>query len=344
MIPIAERKRAAHDRLLDAAVKIVAAIFEQRARRGVERVPAIPILGHWQGSRGVSFSQAKIGWRDPTAAAHQQRVMDDVLELANVAGPAVPLQALRSLRIQVDLAQSQPLPVDVEEVFGQRLDVAGPIAQRRQRQDRDLEPVVQVLAEAPGADGIRQIDVRGSDQPHVDRDRCPAAHADHLVLLQHAQQLDLHRDRKIADLVEEQRSSVGGLEPTGLRAERPGERALLVAEQLTLYQRRRQCGAIDGHEGAAPASAQAMQVARNDLLAGTGLADDQGRRVAGGDALQALEESARQRILEHQGLRANAEGHPRGIGQGQNRHAASHLLYETYIYNKILAARSLAVA
>src|SRR4029078_3005184 len=75
------------------------------------------------------------------------------------------------------------------------------------------------------------------DQADVDLDGLEAADALELALLDRAQELDLHLDRDLADLVEEQRAAVGELEPAGLARRRAGERALLVAEQLGLHQR-----------------------------------------------------------------------------------------------------------
>jgi hypothetical protein len=54
------------------------------------------------------------------------------------------------------------------------------------------------------------------------------------LLLERAQQLHLHLDRDLADLVEEERALVGELEAPGLAADRAGEGALLVAEELAL--------------------------------------------------------------------------------------------------------------
>ena len=48
-----------------------------------------------------------------------------------------------------------------------------------------------------------------------------AADARELALLEHAQELGLHRQRQLADLVEEQRAAVGGLEQADLRSRAP---------------------------------------------------------------------------------------------------------------------------
>ena len=84
----------------------------------------------------------------------------------------------------------------------------------------DVEPVVEVLAEVARRDLLLEVAVGRGDQAHVDLDRLDAADALELALLERAQQLHLHLDRDLADLVEEQRAAVGQLEAAGL-ARRP---------------------------------------------------------------------------------------------------------------------------
>ena len=52
----------------------------------------------------------------------------------------------------------------------------------------------------------------GGDDAHVAADRRVIADALEHALLQHAQQLHLHRQAHVADLVEEQRAALGDLE------------------------------------------------------------------------------------------------------------------------------------
>ena len=68
------------------------------------------------------------------------------------------------------------------------------------------QPVVEILAEAPGLDLRLQVAVGGGDEAHVDPGGLDAAHPLELALLERAQQLHLHLDRDLADLVEEQRA------------------------------------------------------------------------------------------------------------------------------------------
>ena len=83
---------------------------------------------------------------------------------------------------------------------------------------------------------------------HVDRHGARAAEPLDGPVLQHAQQLHLHRQRHVVDVVEEDRAAVGQLEAAGPILDRAGERAALVAEQLRLDQRFREERAADRDE------------------------------------------------------------------------------------------------
>ena len=106
-----------------------------------------------------------------------------------------------------------------------------------------------------------------------------AADAEEHPGLEHAQQLHLAVGLHLADLVEEERAAVGQLDEPGLGADRAGERALLVAEQLGLEHLARQGAAVDRHEGPLGARRALVDGARHQLLAGAALAEDQHRRV-----------------------------------------------------------------
>ena len=100
-----------------------------------------------------------------------------------------------------------------------------------------------------------------------------------LAGLQHAQQLGLHLERQLADLVEEDRAPVRQLEAAGRAGDRAGEGALLVAEELALDERGGQGRAVHRDERPAPAGAAVVDGARHQLLAGPGLAEHEHRRV-----------------------------------------------------------------
>ena len=100
-----------------------------------------------------------------------------------------------------------------------------------------VQPEVEVAPERPLLDGRLQVAVGGRHDPHVDGPRARGAQAQHLPFFQHAQQLDLDRQRRLADLVQQHRSAFGRLQQAGLGLGGAREGAPLVPEQLVLEQR-----------------------------------------------------------------------------------------------------------
>jgi hypothetical protein len=117
-------------------------------------------------------------------------------------------------------------------VLGENPDVFATIAQRRRGHGDDVEPVVQVLAEALVLHELGEILVGRGHDAHVDADGTRAAHALELALLQDAEDLGLGHRRQVRHLVEEEGAAVGQLEAPLLGPGRPREGALLVAEEL----------------------------------------------------------------------------------------------------------------
>ena len=96
-----------------------------------------------------------------------------------------------------------------QEVVAQERQVLGAGAQRRHLDVEDVEAVVEVLAELAALHHVLQVAVGGGDDAHVDLLGLGAADRHEGPLLQHAQELDLHGGRHVADLVEEERAAVG---------------------------------------------------------------------------------------------------------------------------------------
>ncbi len=94
------------------------------------------------------------------------------------------------------------------------------IAERRQHEARDVQAVVEVLAEALLGDRGEELLVRRRDDAHVDLDRLVLADAADLVLLDRAEELRLEGERRLRDLVEEERAAVGLLEEALARRDR----------------------------------------------------------------------------------------------------------------------------
>src|SRR5688572_1901620 len=131
---------------------------------------------------------------------------------------------------------------------GQERDVFTAITQRWQANRKYVQAVKEIRTERSRSAHAVQIAVGGHDQANVGLFRAIAAQPLVLPLLQHAQQLGLHLERQLANLVQEDRASFGLLEAPGASSDRPGEGALLVPEQLALQERARNGAAVHLHE------------------------------------------------------------------------------------------------
>ncbi len=115
----------------------------------------------------------------------------------------------------------------------------------------------------------------GGDDAHVHLDRRVTADPVELPVGQHPQQPGLRLGGHVADFVEKQGAAVRLLEAAGAAGGRPGEGALLVAEQFRLDQIVGDRRHVQGDKGVFGARAVAVQGPGHQLLAGAGLAVDQ---------------------------------------------------------------------
>ena len=162
------------------------------------------------------------------------RALNHVLELADVPRPVVLLQSARDrVRNRLDRLRHGP-----GEPIGQMLreqgDVFAALPQRRKRDRKHVEPVVEIVPESVLTDLVGEVAIGSRDDPHVDVDGARAPEAFELPFLQDPQQLRLELNRQVPDLVEEQRSAMGQLEPPGLARMRARERAALTSEEFAL--------------------------------------------------------------------------------------------------------------
>ena len=125
------------------------------------------------------------------------------------------------------------------------------LAQRRQHNRKHENAVVEILAKSSLPDLLFQIAMRRDDDAHVHGKRLVAADALDFAFFQHAQQFRLHRERHVANFVEEQRAVMGLLEFSDVARGRAGERAFFVAEQLRFHQLGGNRGAIQRDKGSA---------------------------------------------------------------------------------------------
>ena len=122
------------------------------------------------------------------AAGDDDRVLQGVPQFAHIPQPGQACQERHRERGQRQRGGLQA----AQEVLRQRDEVLAPLAQGRQMDLEDVQAEEQVVPERPLGHASLQILVRGGQDAHVECLRLVAAHGQHLVMFQHAQQLHLH--------------------------------------------------------------------------------------------------------------------------------------------------------
>jgi hypothetical protein len=166
-------------------------------------------------------------------------------------------------------------------VLGEEQDVLTPLAKGREVDGEDGEAIVEILAEPALGHCAVQIAVGGGEEADVGVERRGAADTLVLALLEDAEQLGLHGEGKLADLVQEEGAAGGELEAAALESVRAGEGAALVPEELGFDERLGQGGAVEGDEWTVGTRAGVVDGAGQHLLPGAGLAAEQHGRVRG---------------------------------------------------------------
>ena len=95
---------------------------------------------------------------------------------------------------------------ELEEALDERRNVFAPAAERRNVHRHDGQTEVQVFAELAALDLGLEVALGGGDDARFGCDRLVAADAPEFARLEHAQELRLHVERQLADLVEEERA------------------------------------------------------------------------------------------------------------------------------------------
>jgi hypothetical protein len=93
-----------------------------------------------------------------------------------------------------------------------------------------VQPIVKVRAELFRVDQFGKVHVGGGHQPGIGVHRPRASQTFELPFLEHAQQLRLQFERRLADLVQKDGSAARQLESSDTLCNRARERPLLMAE------------------------------------------------------------------------------------------------------------------
>jgi hypothetical protein len=294
---------------------------------GLEDVDALHlpdgVLERRRRDRGLALASSQLSGETQHLGRHGRGLREEghalhhVGQFPDVPGPRVREERLARVRRQGAWAQTVLRAGPRQEALGEIEHVRAAIAQGRDPQGDDRQPVVEVLAKAALAHRATEVLVGGRHDPDVHRLAPRAAEPPDRAVLERREELGLERLREEADLVEEERAAVRELEASRLRVLRVGEGAPLDAEQLGLEQGLGDRRAVDVDEGLARAGARPVQDTDQQALAGAGLPLDQDRRqaspigLAPKQSLRLLAESDHPRALPDQLVqRGHGPAHP----------------------------------
>src|SRR5262249_28447991 len=146
------------------------------------------------------------------AGRQNNGALDDVLELTHITGPLILRQQLHGVPGDpVDLS-AELLAEARDKVGHEQRNVLVPFPQRRHGQRNHVQTEKKIGAKATLTDFFVEVAVGGGDDADVDPERLAAADRLELLLLKHAQELDLRLERQLADLIEKERPAVRQLE------------------------------------------------------------------------------------------------------------------------------------
>ena len=144
---------------------------------------------------------------------------------------------------------------------------------------KGIDTKQQVLAEASRFDHAFEIPVGCAHDPGIDVDDLIVTNASQVAAFEHSEQLGLHGQGQLADLIQEDRSPVGGLEEPLSLYIGSGESTFDVPKEFAFDQVFWQRSAIDRNEGFVAPQTFFMHGASHKLLATTRLTSDQNRAV-----------------------------------------------------------------
>jgi hypothetical protein len=132
------------------------------------------------------------------------------------------------------------------EVGNKYWNVVDTLAQRRYGHGKYFQALVKVRAESRFFHQLFQILVGRGDDSDIDFDDIGAADSLNLALLKNSKQFYLSARRRLPDLVEKQRASVGELKNTFFEPDRASKGTLFMAKKLAFEQGQRQRSTVDG--------------------------------------------------------------------------------------------------
>src|SRR5436190_22684973 len=117
----------------------------------------------------------------------------------------------------------------LEEIFGELDDIVLPLAQRRQAELDNVQPMEEVLAKLVFRNGTNNVTIGRGDKPHIDSQFLGPAHAGKGAIFEEAQELGLQWPAHVRDFIEKQCPAGGLFDAPKFLFERTGESAFFMS-------------------------------------------------------------------------------------------------------------------
>src|SRR5690606_39549718 len=119
----------------------------------------------------------------------------------------------------------------LEDMLGEKRDVARPFPERGYSELNDVDPVEQVLSEVAFLHQFGQVLMGGAEHANVHRHVLGVTHRAYSFFLDGAKQLDLHCQWQVCHLIEKKSAAVSAAKQAVLAFHRSGKAALLVTAE-----------------------------------------------------------------------------------------------------------------
>ena len=169
---------------------------------------------------------------DFIAITENDRALDGIFQLADIARPDIGGYGLNSLWREIHLVFAQSITAAFEHGFGNLENILAAFAQGRQLKAHDTDAIVKVFPEFMFARHGLEVAVGGADQPDVNNAGVNRANSANFVLLNKAQQSRLSFHGQLANLIQEESAAVGRLNQADTVGIGAGKSAFFVAKQL----------------------------------------------------------------------------------------------------------------
>src|SRR3990172_2962612 len=162
---------------------------------------------------GLANVLGEIANRDFRASGGKDQPSHQVLELPDVSRVVVTEEDTQRFRAERSVHSEPPIEL-VDEGVDERLQVFTTLPYGGDVERDLLETVEKILSKLSRFHHLSEVSVRRRDDTHVHLSAAPSTHPMDPFFLQELEELRLRNQRKLADLVEKDRSAMGQLEQT----------------------------------------------------------------------------------------------------------------------------------